>query len=258
VIRLLKTTTLFPILALVPWFESLAQTPAPFEIVSIKPAPPNDPGPILQITAGGTFNGRASVATLIQMAYNIKPFLISGAPKWLGAEEFRILAKPPEGGPAKENPTLDSDVQQRLQALLADRFHLVIHREPKEMPVYALVVAKTGLKLHEVEGRGNFKLKSIKNGVVNDGGAKIGLLVSLLANHFDRPVLDETGLTGYYRFNLSWAPDPPPGMAAAAASDPAGPSLFTALQEQAGLKLEAVRRPVPMLVIDHVERPSEN
>jgi uncharacterized protein (TIGR03435 family) len=85
------------------------------------------------------------------------------------------------------------------------------------------------------------------------------MLVSMLSNYFDRPVLDETGLTGLYKFDLTWTPDPPPNAdPSAVAQGPAGPSLFTALEEQLGLKLESKRRPVSIIVIDHIQRPSEN
>ncbi len=202
-----------------------------------------------------------SAGTLIQMAYKLKPFSIFGSPGWLDSEEWAIVAKPPEGTPPVDPPKITDEFLLRVQALLAERFHLVIHREPREMPVYTLVVAKNGPKLKPPEGK-NFGLRTARGAIITTGGAKIGMLVSLLSNQFDRLVIDETGLTGSYSINLRWTPDLPPG--APGQPQPAntaaagGPSIFHRLEEQLGLKLEARRRPVDGLGVDRVEWPSAN
>ena len=238
---------------------SLAQTPAAqptFEVASIKPAKPG-PGHIFEVSPSGSLTWQTSVGQAIRIAYKVKPpFDIYGAPGWVDSEEYIIVAKPPEGSPLINPMNLPQETEflQRVQALLAERFHLA---------VYALVVAKNGPKLKAADTTQTFRLRRTGHGaIVNDGGAKIGMLVSLLANNFDRPVLDETGLTGLYSFNLKWTPDAPaaaPGQPQPSTADDAtGPSLFTALQEQLGLRLEAKRKPVEVLIVDHVERPTEN
>jgi uncharacterized protein (TIGR03435 family) len=246
---------------------SPAQTPAAkptFEVASIKPAK-HSAHPIFEVTPGGNVMWQTSIGPLIRIAYKVKPpFQIYGAtPGWLESDEYLIEAKSPDGLPPINPSKLPeaTDFLLRLQSLLGERFHLAAHHENRDTPVYVLVVAKNGPKLKAADASQMFRLrKAGKGAILNEGPAKIGLLVSLLANNFDRPVLDETGLTGSYSFNLTWTPDAPAGAPAqaTAAGDPGGPTLFTALQEQLGLKLEASRRPVEVLVIDHIERPTEN
>jgi bla regulator protein blaR1 len=247
--------------------SAFAQAPAAsptFEVASVKPADPHASGMQFEVTiADGLTATHISVGTLIQISYNLKPFLILGSPRWLDSEEFAIVAKPPAGTPPANPPKITDDFRGRVRALLADRFRLSVHHETREMPVYVLVVAKNGPKLKVGDPKQAFQLKRAGGGrILNQGGAKIGLLVTLFANYFDRPVLDETGLTGLYTFDLTWTPDALPSAPGqpqtANAADPGGPSLFTALQEQLGLKLESTRRPVEVLVIDRVERPTED
>jgi bla regulator protein blaR1 len=244
---------------------AFAQTSGPpvFEVASIKPSDPQAAGPPFEVTiAGGLMATHVSASMLIQITYSMKPFLILGSPRWLDSEEFAIVAKPPEGTPPVNPPRITDDLRKRLQALLADRFHLAVHRETRVMPVYVLMVAKDGPKLKQADPNQAFRLKRAGNGrILNDGGAKIAMLVSVIANGFDRPVLDETGLTGSYAFDLQWTPDrapSAPGQQQPGAVEPSGPSLFTALREQLGLRLESMRRRVDVLVIDHVERPAQN
>jgi uncharacterized protein (TIGR03435 family) len=238
----------------------LAQTPS-FEVASVKPAQPHASGSPFDVTiAGGIMASHVSAGMLIQMVYSLKPFLIFGSPGWLDSEEWAIVAKPPEGTPPVNPPKITPELRLRLQALLADRFHLIVHHETREMPVYALVIARNGPKLPPPDGK-DFRLKLGRGSIVATGGAKIAMLASVISNQLDRPVIDETGLTDSYSITLRWTPEPPagaPNQAQTAAADPTSPSFFTALQEQLGLKLESKRRPVEVLVIDHVERASEN
>jgi uncharacterized protein (TIGR03435 family) len=149
-------------------------------------------------------------------------------------------------------------VGERLRSLLADRFGLTIHRETTEQPVYALVAAKGGPKLKESAEGANF----VRGGRGSITGQSVGLrmLVLNLSNVLDRQVIDKTGLTGSYDFELKWAPDivssaresPSPP------SDTDRPSLFTALTDQLGLRLESAKGPVQVWVIDGVKRPSVN
>jgi uncharacterized protein (TIGR03435 family) len=188
---------------------------------------------------------------LIEQAYSVKPFELAG-PDWLGTARFDIVAKyPAETG--NEQRSL------MLQTLLAERFHLAIHRASKEMSGYALVVAKNGPKLVEVNpsgtgtsnGRGRFQDKAIS----------MAGLADQLARELDRPVADKTGLTAVYDLKLEWTPDDQASVKGdAAASEPAQwPSIFTALQEQLGLRLQTQKTPVEIIVVDRVDRePIEN
>jgi bla regulator protein BlaR1 len=236
--------------------------PLKFEVASVKPATPHTSGTSFEITPAGGLSARISLGFLIAVAYQIKPFQLLGAPAWLDKEEYAIAAKPPAGPLPKRPGQIDAEFIERLRALLAERFQLAVHKESREMPAYVLLIAKKGPKLREVDAKPeDFRLRLGRGWIRNEGEAKVAMLTSLLSNQLDRPVFDETGLAGFYKFDLTWTPDSPvPFREATAARPPAeaGPSLFTALQEQLGLKLEAARRPVQMIVIDKVERPSEN
>jgi bla regulator protein blaR1 len=237
---------------------ALAQNPA-FEEASIKPAKPGASGMPFQLTAAGGFMAtHISVSTLVQMSYDKKPFLIRGLPAWAENKEWAIVATPMPGTPPVNPPVINDDFRTRLKGLLASRFQMKSHTEQRESPVYVLVVAKGGPKFPEPDGKPFRLLRTGGGSIVHQGTSRIPLLVSLLANNFDRPVLDETGLTGSYNLNLKWTPDPKPGAPTSATTDPAGPSLFTALEEQLGLKLQAARRPIEVLVIDHIDHPTEN
>lgn len=173
--------------------------------------------------------------------------------------------------------------QRMLQALLAERFKLLAHRETKELPVYALVVAKNGPKFEEAkpgdrypdgikapDGRPGAGMMFTNRGQVTGQGLPIANLVRQLSLELGRTVVDTTGLTGTYDFTLKWTPDESQGRMfkraeggqqrtdPAPSSESSGPSIFTALQEQLGLKLEAQKGPVEILVIDYVERPTAN
>jgi uncharacterized protein (TIGR03435 family) len=243
-------------------FAQSAAAPA-FEVASIKPAKPG-PQHLFEVTPAGNLTWQTSVGQAIRIAYKVRPpFQIYGAPGWAESEEYLIAAKSPEGSPPINPNKLPEEAEflQRIQTLLAERFHLKVHRENREMPVYVLIAAKGGPKLQPGDPTQPFRLKLGKGSISNDGAAKLGTLASVLSNNLDRPVFDETGLTGSYSLHLKWTPDAAPsapGQPPPASAGDAGPSLFTALQEQLGLKLESVRRPVEVLVIDHVEPPTEN
>jgi uncharacterized protein (TIGR03435 family) len=184
----------------------------------------------------------------------------------------------------KLDPEQRKDARQQMtQALLADRFKLSIHRETKELPVYALVVAKNGPKLQEAKPDATYSngLKG-PDGVARKGVMRMGLgevtgqglsissFARLLSQQLGRTVIDKTGLTANYDFTLHWTPEEgegqlfkgtglaPQGADSAAPAESSGPSLFSAIQEQLGLKLESQKGPVEIIVIDHVEKPSQN
>jgi uncharacterized protein (TIGR03435 family) len=211
---------------------------------------------------------------IISNAYGIRQDLISGAPGWTESTQYDIEAKEGESVAAAlqklSNEQRADQIRLMLQALLADRFHLKVNHVVKELPVYELVIAKGGFKLKEADPNnayaGGIKGPDGVSGVLLTGAGRLtaqaiqmSMLVTNLSYQVDRTVVDKTGLTGKYDFTLKWTPDQglstlPPG----AESDSSGPSIFTAIQEQLGLKLESTKGLVQTLVIDHVERPSEN
>jgi uncharacterized protein (TIGR03435 family) len=267
-----------------------------FEVASIKPSDPNDHRMMFRMVPGGAINLHGvTLKALVQQAYDVRDFQISGGPGWIGADKYDVTAKPESAsGEAPTDPrqlseeqrkTFQEQTRLRLQALLTDRFQLKVHREKKELPVYALVVAKNGPKLKENAGAdagpGKGMMRMSAGQLV---GQQVGIafLAQSLAQSVGRTVLDQTGLKGTYDFELNFAPEPgrggvfggpgagdgappppPPGAGPGLIKepppvDPNGPTIFTALQEQLGLKLESQKGPVEIIVIDHVEKPSEN
>jgi len=155
--------------------------------------------------------------------------------------------------------------QQMVQQLLADRFKLAVHRETKELPAYALVVAKSGPKLTATKDTGGGKGTSSGDGHLTATGLTMArlaqTLTQILSRELGRVVIDKTGIVGEYDLSLTWTPDDRSAAAANTSKDTPdlpGPSIFTALQEQLGLKLESTKAPVETLVIDHIEEPSAN
>ncbi len=239
----------------------------------------------------------ATLQTVMGFAYGVQPDLISGAPEWVSSEKYDIDLKltdsPTPDAPkmvlacAHDCPTAGAigvqQLQSTLQALLADRFKLTLHRETKDLQVYELVVAEGGPKMKEaaaaymnpngIDGpEGPLPPKGMMKmgpGELTDQGTNLAPLVEQLSWQLGHTVLDKTGLTGNYDFSLRWSPsESEAGMsklmggklAPESASSPAssGPSLFTAIQEQLGLKLEPQKAAMQVLVIDHVEAPAGN
>jgi uncharacterized protein (TIGR03435 family) len=233
----------------------------------------------------------APLEALIQVAYGLqRNQIILNAPAWFTSERYDIDARMDTAvADALQKLSLDDRKlarQRMLQGLLADRFKLTVHRETKELPIYSLLIAKNGPKLTETKpdpnapvlpgpanSRGGPSIRSSRNG--KGPMTKTALhcstsdLASVLSSEVGRTVVDKTGLTERYDFTLNYTPDdgqlqtsigsaPNGAVGLAPISDPASPTLFTALQEQLGLKLEAGKGPVEIIVIDHVERPSGN
>lgn len=253
-----------------------------FEVASIKPSNPDARGVRLNLLPGGGFRGEnVRLRQLIEFAYEVHPFQISGGPGWMTSEGFDIMAKPQESADAtdlnklndNQRERLADQVKKRVRALLADRFQLTIRREMKDEPIYTLVVAKNGPKMKEaVPGEGGQHMRG-RPGDLTADRITMAMFVGQLSRSVGRPVLDKTGLTAKYDFHLEWTPDTgtsgtgkeglsgPPSIAEAKSEglpEPTGPSLFTALQEQLGLKLEPQKGPVEHLVIERLEKPSEN
>jgi uncharacterized protein (TIGR03435 family) len=247
--------------------EELSRPPAPaanlslaFEVASIRPSRPSEYMSIRPRADGISITG-LSLRGLVFNAYNVpgmsmisKDNQVLGLPVWARSDLFDVEAKIGDDClAALQKLPLKEQFRQRqfmLQALLADRFKLRIHRETKEMPIYVLIVAKGGPKLKESQA-GAYKWMS-SDGRFNITAGRIDDLALGLSGEVDRIVTNKTGLTGKYDMALEWTPDEQQGTA------DAGPSLFTALQEQLGLKLESQKGPVDTIVIDHVETPSEN
>jgi uncharacterized protein (TIGR03435 family) len=214
-----------------------------FEVASIKPSDPADVGNQVFGRPGGNFRGiNATLESLIRYAYSIQDQQISGSTGWMDSAGYDIAAK------AEDKAT--TDFKPMVQMLLADRFHLRAHWEAKELPVYLLVVAKGGPKLNAV-GAAGIGI-GLRRDRLNSRGADMATLASVLSSRLGRKVLDRTGLDGFYDFVVTFEPDE------TGAADSGGPSLFTALGEQLGLKLEVTKGPVEILVIDHAERPAAN
>jgi len=172
-----------------------------FEVASVKPG--KSPTSF-DITPRGGVTANCDLKFLLQVAFQVKDYQIVGGPSWIGSEYFHIVAQPPDAGANPEQSK--HEMPQRLQQLLNDRFELRAHLETKEGWVQALVVAKNGPKLAEVPP-GNFRLRLAKGRIINDGGARMAMLATMLSNVLGRPVLDKTGLTGFYKFELAWTPD---------------------------------------------------
>lgn len=236
-----------------------------FEVASIKPSNPDDARTLIQVLPGGGLRtSGATVKFLVSLAYDITMFNIAGGPSWVNTDRFTILAKAdrdstpddpnydPRQITQRQYDSMREQMRPKLQTLLAERFQLKVHRETREEPVYSLVVGKNGAKLEpskDFHGLGGGK------GRFQANGASMEMLAGALAGQLGRPVIDRTGLAGAFDFKLDYTPDS--AQTDTAPAD-AGPSLFTALQEQLGLKLESTKAPAEVIVIDHVEKPSEN
>ncbi|MBV8728220.1 MAG: TIGR03435 family protein [Acidobacteriia bacterium] len=222
-----------------------AQAPdAPrFEVASVKPTSPDQ----LNGSSGGkSGNGRLTMNNVtlkrcIMGAFGIGPNQIAGGPPWLDSDRYEIAA-------VAEKPVGDKELNLMLQSLLAERFQLRVHRETRMVAAYVLGVAKNGPKLQPSR---NNKDASTRSGHsrIEAKGITMKRLAEVLSRQMDLPVVDQTGIEGSFDLTLEWAPD--------GAAD-GGPSIYTAFQEQLGLRLSSRKMPVEMLVIDHVERPSEN
>ena len=227
--------------------------PVAFEVASVKPVPPPAPGQgyssSMKLAQGRLMGTNVSLKKLIMNSYEVRDYQLSG-PDWLDSELFDIVATMPR-------ETTSEEAIRMIQTLLAERFHLTMHHEARELPVYALVIGKNGTKLKAV-GYGNSSTNSSPGKIVANK-ALMSNLANLLSRQFERPVIDMTGLKGFYDFELQWTPDegaamPKPGDAGPLPDSATGPSLMVALQQQLGLKLEMRKAPVDILVIDRVDR----
>ncbi len=216
-------------------------------MVSIKPADPNAHGSSSRSTPGTVEWQNTTLKNLVRGAYRLNEYQLEGGPKWLDSDRFNVIAKLPAGVPREQS-------WQMLQAMLADRFQLQIHRVIKTLPEFALVIAKGGPKIQE-SSEEDRKMQRSSQGerMIKGWGLSISQLADMLISAVGAPVVDRTGLTGKYNFNLAFAP-----LQGTPRDDEPLPTIFTVLQEQLGLKLEAIKGPVEVVVIDRAERPVEN
>jgi uncharacterized protein (TIGR03435 family) len=237
--------------------------PAAFEVASVRP---NQAG-----SAGGEGHTREKIehspigltmtnvtlSSCIKWAYGVRDFQISGAPGWFGTERYDINAKAP--GPVSED-----ELKAMLQALLAERFRLAVRFEKKELPVYALAVARNGPKLHRAAGDTPATMLLTGGGLVFQS-VSMADFADRLANRplrVDRPVVDKTGLNGSWDFTLKFADNAAElksSLEGMEKGDPGGPSLFTVIQEQLGLRLEPAKSSIDALMVEHADRiPGDN
>jgi bla regulator protein blaR1 len=280
-------TILIPIgVVLFPAPRGLAQQTAQpaerpsFAVASIKPSDPNARGVMIHEAAGGRFSAsNVTLLFLIKFAFDLRDDQISGGPNWLDSKHYDVEANsdPPFGGDPRtmepdERNEFTRQIRLRLQSLLADRFQLKISHGTKDMSVFYLVVAKNGPKLKEAQGPANAERFHMSPNLLDLSSAKLEGLARALSDMTGRTVIDKTGLTGRCDIKVEFVPDPslamgrmmgpgpdgPAGGPQPPPGDASGPTLFTALQEQLGLKLESHKGPGDVVNIDSAQPPSEN
>jgi uncharacterized protein (TIGR03435 family) len=241
-----RTATLAIVRILLMTATAGAQTAAvEFDVASVKPVPlPVPPHVVSLLINHGTLRVEAAeLRQVVGLAYKIQRIRVLGGPAWMDADLFDIVAKTDKADAGPD------EIRPMLQTLLAQRFNLSAHRETKVLPECSLVPGKRGPKLNESKEDAKpdltFGARPRGEHQVAFRKTAVRVLVNLLANTLGSPVIDKTGLEGLYDFTLEW-------------TDAGDPSLFSALEEQLGLKLEARKSPVEVLVIDHAEKPAGN
>jgi uncharacterized protein (TIGR03435 family) len=222
-----------------------------FEVASVRPSPP---GNVNGGSGGHSGKGRLAMNNVtlkrcIIGAYGIGPNEIAGGPDWLDTDHFDIAAK-------AEKPVGDSELMLMLRELLSQRFKLTLHRETRSSRVYVMELGKNGPKLVKsaagesstLNGRGSIVAKA----------TTMKSFASILSRQMDYPVVNQTGLDGSFDLKLEWTPESTSTGGPNRDSTDRGPSIFTAIQEQLGLRLRSEKAPVEVLVIDHAEKPTEN
>jgi uncharacterized protein (TIGR03435 family) len=226
---------------------SAAQSQPAFDVVSIHRNVHGGDARV-DIVQGRVTMNNATLRTLIRNGYDIQNFQFAGGPSWLDSDAYDISAITADHAEVSEK-----QYRALVRTLLAERFGLKVHWETRQGDVYALIVAKNGPKLKVGD---HSKETGLNTNITGHEGRMVGInapvfyLSTVLSNKLSHPVIDKTGLQGKYDWTLVWDPDP--------GSESTEPSIFTAVQEQLGLKLDAQKGPVETLVIDSVERPSEN
>jgi uncharacterized protein (TIGR03435 family) len=228
-----------------------------FEVASVKPNKSGASNSRIRSDEGRVTATNVTLRSLVVMAYGIKDYQLE-APAWLSEERYDISAKFPEA-PAVNQKLYDPDLDAMLRKLLADRFKLQTHSSSKQFEVYGLVIAKSGLKIKEVPDSGSHDSNSANNRYTGTC-VPMSQFAEFLARRVDLPVLDMTGLKGYYDIAFDWVGEPrQPSEPSATPEAPAGPTLAMAIEEKLGLKLEMRKAPLDIVIVDRVERiPTEN
>jgi uncharacterized protein (TIGR03435 family) len=258
----------------------IAQAPdkAAFEVVSLKASKSGNAGGSLRTLSGGRIDGpNVSLRALILFAYQRPPYQLAGGPSWMATDRYDLVAKLPAD--LKPTPVASGSDTLRLamQTLLGERFKLQVHEEPREFDIFALVTARSNgtlgpalkrsvqdcspaaLQARVAPVQGECGLSGNGPGRIKFGGMPLSLFAMYLINQVGRPVVDRTGLAGNWDFEFTFTPSRPVAAADGAgspSSDADSASIFTALQEQLGLKLESTKGPLDVLVVDHVEHPT--
>jgi uncharacterized protein (TIGR03435 family) len=244
-----------------------------FEVISVKPDKSGSIGGMIRFRPDGMIMENMPVHVLVAEGYHVFDDQVVGEPAWANADLWDIDAKVgADDVAALEKLSFDERRLMFLQ-IATERFGLKVHHETRELPVYALVVAKGGVKMTPSKpfantpaiAKGGPGKLTMARGKLQAEGTTMGFVASVLSGAVGRKVVDRTGLTGAYDFTLTWTPEAgmpagsggPPG-AATPAPEESGPSIFTAVQEQLGLRLEPTKGSVDVIVVDHIEKPAEN
>jgi uncharacterized protein (TIGR03435 family) len=227
-----------------------------FEVASIKPADPDAHGSSSHTDRRFVTIKNWTLKRLVQRAFDVQDYQVTGGPNWLDTYRFDINAKVDEAEPELKGKEGQERLKAMFESLLGERFEFQFHRETRQLPIYNLVAAKSGFKLTAVKDTGSSSTNS-NNGRLTCKGVSMPAFAVFLSSTMERPVLDATGVPGVFDFKLEWSTQD--GAAKAPdANELAGPSMFTALQEQLGLKLESAKGLVEIIVVDHAEKPTEN
>ena len=247
----------------------------PLEVISVKPNKAGDGQPMYWgPTPDGVMGRNIPVHLMLTQAFNLDNDQVVGEPDWARTERFDVNGKVADSDAAAASKLTRDQKRVLYQQVLKERFGLVAHHETRELPEYALVVAKGGAKIEDGKPdtsappdkrmRGGLRM-SMNGGVrkIETADTPISAVLEFLSNETGRKIVDKTGLTGRYSFTLSWLSPMAASQKAGEANEAstpadATPDLFTAIQEQLGLKLEPTKGPVDVVVIDHLERPGEN
>lgn len=230
-------------------FGQTPDKPLAFEVAMVKASTDVGSGTHDRSTPGTLWERNQTLRDLIQLAFNVKDYQVSGGPKWIASDRYDIDGK-------ANFPAKDPELFRMLQTLLEERFKLAVHRETKPYTGYALVVVKGGFKMKPVVDTGHPTSNS-HNGTLVATSMPLARFTQWLARRLDGPVVDATGVSAVFDFKLEFSEARSP----APATDPAdakSPPLLTALEEQLGLKLEPRKVPVEMIVVDRAEKPVEN
>ena len=261
-------------LALLSLRATAQQTPAvpnppPYDVISIHPHNAMDDNTMFNSRPGNFVATNGTLKQLISYAYGVREDLITGLPSWADTAHFDISAKVSDFNPDAFKNLTREQRESMLLPMLADRFHVKAHTEVKTLSVFNLVLTKDGPKFKRnppppidpdnpkksQEGRGNI---NINNDDMTATAVPLSTLAEVLADQLSHTVIDKTGLTGDYDFRLKWTSEDQSNNTADNGTTDRPPDLFTALQEQLGLKLESAKGPVTTLVVDHADQPTPN